>query len=148
MNKVDISCSGVDSLPWLGNLENICLKILNIMQKNGWEVSILFCNDAYIKELNKKYRGIDKPTDVLAFSQVEGKSPKSSLFFLDNYLAGDIVISVDTLKNNCKEYSVQIEEELRRLLIHGLLHLDGYEHKSSDFDDAMICLQEKILKKI
>ncbi len=43
---------------------------------------------------------------------------------------------------------MQIEEELRRLLIHGLLHLDGYEHKSSDFDDAMICLQEKILKKI
>ena len=148
MNKVDISCSGIDSPAWLVKLESVCLKILDIMRKKDWEVSILLCNDSYIRKLNKQYRGIDRSTDVLSFSQNEDNFGPDLRTLPENYIAGDIIISVDTLENNCEQYNIKFEEELGRLVIHGLLHLAGFEHKSTGMDDAMICMQENILNKI
>jgi conserved hypothetical protein TIGR00043 len=78
-------------------------------------------SDAQIKRLNKLYRNKDKPTDVLSFPI--GEKVNGWL------ILGDVVISVDTAKRQAKELGYSLEEELKRLLVHGLVHLLGYDHE-------------------
>jgi probable rRNA maturation factor len=86
-------------------------------------LDIILCGDAYIRRLNKKYRGKDKATDVLSFPYWEGTAPN-----LVTHL-GDLVISVPRLKRQAQEFEVNEYQELLRLLIHGILHLAGYDHE-------------------
>lgn len=85
-------------------------------------VSITFCDDAFIKKLNKNFRGIDKPTDVLSFPI------KKETFKAKARVLGDVVISVETAVKQAKELKHSPELEIVFLLIHGLLHLHGYDH--------------------
>ncbi len=80
------------------------------------EVSILLTDDDGIRELNKKYRGIDRPTDVLSFPMD------------DSCMLGDIVVSLERVSAQAADYDVTFDTELSRLLVHGLLHLMGYDH--------------------
>lgn len=98
------------------------------MGKPDGEVSVLLTDDAEIRSLNRQYRGIDKPTDVLSFSQLEGDAvpPRNGPLIL-----GDIVISLDRTREQAGDSGVSVEKELRRLFIHGLLHLVGYDHEGS-----------------
>ena len=89
---------------------------LKALERGGTEVSVLFTDDAGIRELNRRFRRIDRPTDVLSFPME------------DPVLLGDIVISVERLKAQARESGGTINEELARLLLHGLLHLLGYDH--------------------
>jgi len=84
------------------------------------ELSISFIDDVKMRELNRTYRQIDRTTDVLSFPQVEGP---------DFTLLGDIVISLDTARRHSKSYGVTLHEELKKLIIHGVLHLLGHDHK-------------------
>ena len=87
------------------------------------ELSILFCDDPFIQELNRKYRNIDKATDVLSFEQeTSAVSPRP---------LGDIVISLDTVERNCEGDRFRMREEIRLLVCHGLLHLLGYDHATA-----------------
>lgn len=88
-------------------------------------LSILFTSDSEIHKLNKEYRGKDKPTDVLSFSHIEGLEPNP----WDESL-GELVISLDTAKMQAKKYKVTLSQELVRLLVHGVLHLFGYDHEN------------------
>ena len=90
------------------------LEYLNLSDKA--EICISFVNDKTMRELNKKYKNIDRTTDVLSFAQ-------------DGDLLGDIVISLETAKKHAKIYKISPENEIKRLLIHGVLHLLGYDHK-------------------
>jgi probable rRNA maturation factor len=92
------------------------------------ELSVLLTDDSEIRSLNLEYRGIDRPTDVLSFSQLEGDA-----FPHENgpLILGDVVISMDRAREQAKDLNVSVEEELRRLFIHGLLHLMGYDHEGS-----------------
>jgi probable rRNA maturation factor len=76
-----------------------------------------------MRRFNRDFRGKDKPTDVLSFSQLEGESPVPSPSL------GDLVISVDTTKRQAKEYGVTYTQEFLRLMVHGILHLHGYDHE-------------------
>jgi len=91
---------------------------------NSAELSIVLSNDLYIKKLNQRWRGKNRGTDVLAFAQREGK-------FADpqDPILGDIVISVETAERQAKQLGHSLEKELDILLIHGILHLLGYEHE-------------------
>ena len=73
-----------------------------------------------MRELNRTYRGIDRTTDVLSFPQSEGP---------DFSILGDIIISVDTARRNAKTHGITLKMELKKLIIHGILHLLGYDHK-------------------
>jgi len=86
------------------------------------ELSVLFTNDQEIKKLNSLFRQKNKPTDVLSFSQQEGVH--------GGVVLGDLVISLDTAKKQAKSYGVTLNQELLRLIIHGLLHLYGYDHEN------------------
>ena len=88
-------------------------------------LSLLLTDDDEIQSLNEQYRGKDKPTDVLSFSQ----GTPSALRFSETFPLGDIVISVPTAERQAEELEVTLAEEILRLSIHGLLHLLGYEHE-------------------
>jgi len=115
----------------LKEIQKIIKEILRYLSVDeGIEVSILITNDAYIKKLNFKYRGIDKPTDVLSFSfkdddsffpEVDGKN-----------ILGDIIISAETVAKQASEMKHSVKKEMVILLIHGLLHLLGYDHIEDD----------------
>ena len=122
---------------------NFILNVLEYLEKEDWDVSLHFCFDSFIQELNKTYRNIDSPTDVLSFEMGETYSDENRK---TRYVAGDIVISIDSLKKNAIEFSVSENEELKRLIIHSILHLSGMDHSDNSKDQPMLILQEDILK--
>ncbi|MGL4987096.1 MAG: rRNA maturation RNase YbeY [Treponemataceae bacterium] len=119
--------------------------ILEELQKKDWEISIVFCNDDFICQLNNDYRQKDEPTDVLSFVQGDYYTDENNQQW---FCAGDIIISLDSLKKNAQYFGVPIQEELQRLLIHGILHLDGLDHSDNNPLQPMLILQEEILSKI
>lgn len=157
MNRICISCSENLTEPdWLGSVELFTQKILELLKKDCWELSILLCDDKFIQQLNNDYRNIDSPTDILSFED-------GSEYFDDNetwFTAGDIAISIETLEKNASYFAVTTETELVRLLIHGILHLSGMDHGEchisvdgtfeggTDEDKKMLELQESILSQI
>jgi len=90
------------------------------------EVGCLLVTDRRIRALNRRYRGEDSPTDVLAFPQGEGGGPPGHPGLL-----GDVVISVERAEEQAKAGGWTLDEEIDRLLIHGILHLLGYDHERS-----------------
>ena len=107
------------------------------MSNNEYEISLLITDDKTIRQYNKEYRNKDRATDVLSFPME------------DEIVLGDIAISFDTAKRQAEEAEINIDREVAFLFIHGLLHLLGYDHETSEEDEAqMFVLQEKILKKL
>ena len=104
------------------------------------EVSILLTDDKSITILNKQYRDIDGPTDVLSFAQAEGESFPSEP---GEILLGDVVISVETAARQAGEQSRELDEEMDILLAHGLLHLLGYDHAEAVEEQEMLAKQER-----
>ncbi len=95
------------------------------------EVSILIVDDARIQELNRDYLQRDKPTNVISFSMLEGEEVS-----LHPQLLGDVVISADTAARDASEAGSPFENELYFLLLHGILHLLGYDHERGTQEEA------------
>ena len=102
-------------------------------------LNIVFVNDKYIQALNKNYREKDQPTDVLSFNYWD-KNPDSP-----EELIGEIYISIETAERQAKEFKHSLSDEIRRLLIHGLLHIHGYDHEEDEDYEVMNKLEEGIL---
>ncbi|MCF7943158.1 MAG: rRNA maturation RNase YbeY [Spirochaetia bacterium] len=129
--------------------ESFVSQVLDYLEIQDKEISILFTDDAYMQTLNFEYRGIDSPTDVLSFSQAQESIPADMPDAAgSDTLLGDIIISIDTLKSNADSFRVDYDEELKRLLIHGILHLTGMDHDTNDSNEKMLQLQELILHEI
>lgn len=119
-------------------------KILSDLSCEESELSILFVNDNKIQKLNKEYRGIDRPTDVLSFSMDEGEGGG-----INPWLLGDVIISLETAARQAEEKGHSLEKEVLILLIHGILHLLGYEHENSpEYAKVMEKKEKEILKDI
>ena len=141
MSTIDISYRNIVEKVDKNGIVKFCLKVLDKLEIKNWEISIMLCNDLIIKELNFKYRSRNEPTDVLSFTQdLETVG--------DIIYAGDIIISLETIKHNSKRFDVDIDEEFKRVLIHGILHLNGMNHKTNSMDEEMLTIQEKILQSI
>lgn len=118
------------------------------------DFSVTFVTDNEIQELNWEYREIDAPTDILTFRLDDTPSfpisfEDEDVDFLNNEEMGDIFISLDTMRRNAEEFGVREEEELSRLLLHGILHLRGLDHKTNDFEkEEMLKEQEDVLAKL
>ena len=105
------------------------------------EFSIIITDNKRIHEINKEYRNIDRPTDVISFALEDSEDIK-----LENYrILGDIYISIDKVKEQAKEYGHSERRELAFLTIHGFLHLLGYDHMKPDEEKVMFAKQEEIL---
>jgi probable rRNA maturation factor len=122
-------------------LSKIAHRALEILGLSKVELSIALVSDAQIKRLNKLYRNKDKPTDVLSFPIGEKVE--------DWLILGDIVISVDTAKRQAQELGHSLEEELKRLLVHGLVHLLGYDHElGGEEEKKFFELEEFVLREL
>jgi len=117
-------------------------------QKEISEVSLLLTDDKEIQNLNKMYRNIDAPTDVLAFSLLEGQESFPQPDIVNEYLLGDIVISVETAQRQAISLGHSLQDELILLAIHGFLHLIGYDHNLELEAKEMRSLEEKIYNYI
>lgn len=111
------------------------------------EFSLHFVTDDEIRELNRTYRDKDEPTDVLTFAFNDGDEfPEIDEETKD---LGDIFISLESMRRNAESFSVEPEEELKRLIIHGLLHLSGKDHETNDFSsEPMLIEQEELMKRL
>lgn len=117
-------------------------------QKEASEVSLLLTDDEEIQSLNKKYRNIDTPTDVLAFSQVEKLNNLPALNSKEEFLLGDIVISVETAQRQAVELGHSLLYELILLSVHGFLHLLGFDHDYEKKNDKMKSLEKEIIDTV
>jgi len=107
-------------------------RVSHIFKKLGYlksEISILFIDDIEMRVLNKRYRGKDKTTDVLSFSQIDGYKNSKLRTLNTELLLGDVVISLETAKRQAKERGHPFNREVLILLTHGILHLLGYDHE-------------------
>lgn len=119
---------------WLKKICGQILKYLNIKK----ELSLVLVGDKEIKKLNYQYRHKNKVTDVLSFGD-----------WHDKIFLGEVLISLPQARRQAKEYKVDFESELVRLVTHGVLHLAGYDHEKSKKEaEKMFILQDKILEKI
>ena len=110
------------------------------------DFSITYLSDDEIRRLNAEYRDKDEATDVLTFRLKDDDTFPD--FGLSNEL-GDVFIRLDAVARNAAEFSVPFEEELTRVMLHGLMHLMGYDHQSNDFkSEQMLIKQEEILRKL
>lgn len=117
------------------------LKLGNLLKfTDNTEVSITFTDNEEIRELNKTYRKIDKPTDVLSF-------PFDNSFNLPIKVLGDIVISTEKAVIQAEEYDNTLNREIGFLIIHGMLHLLGYDHETEEQEKEMFSLQKDLLKE-
>ena len=150
-NRILISMYDEMEAPaWFDNVEAFVQTAMKALKLDGEEISILLCNDEYIRELNKAYRQIDSATDVLSFENDEEYEDEEGKW----KCVGDIAISLDTLPVNADYFEVDADSELKRLLVHGILHLNGYDHgeehieKGLEPECEMLKLQEKILAEL
>lgn len=105
--------------------------------ENDVEVSVTFVDDDGIRELNNKFRGMDKPTDVLSFPLLDYEGESEEPFFDELcHNLGDIVISLERAMAQANEFGHSFEREVAFLTAHSMLHLLGYDHEFSDEDDA------------
>ena len=149
MNRVMVHAAEIPLPEWIKPLKDFVLKVLLFLKKDKWDLSILLCGDKTIKDLNTLYRGKAEATDVLSFPFGESREfPPDRGRRSRRHIPGDIVISLDTLRENSRKFHVEEDEELRRLLIHGILHLDGMDHKTNDEAEPMLQFQERILAKL
>ena len=104
---------------------------------NPCEVSVSFVDNAEIRDLNKKFRGIDKATDVLSFPlfDYEGESEEPPVDEMLGML-GDVVLSLEKAKSQAKTYGHSFEREVAFLTVHSMLHLLGYDHETGEEDEA------------
>lgn len=91
------------------------------------ELSVVVADDAAIHELNRDYRGVDRPTDVLSFAQREGPGADP-----DDPILGDVIISLDTAAHQAAARGHGLAQEVRILLVHGFLHLLGFDHETDE----------------
>jgi probable rRNA maturation factor len=114
------------------------------------ELGLRITDDETVRKLNQEYRGVDEPTDVLSFALVERK-PGSSPFITppDDLLhLGEVVISYPQAARQAEENNHQVKEEVALLVIHGILHLLGYEHDEPAREREMRAIEKKILSEI
>lgn len=110
------------------------------------EISILLCNDDFIQDLNQQYRNQDKPTNVLSFPNQELEYGQYSAD--TNPMLGDIVFAYETVKKEAAEQNKTLEDHFSHLIIHGCLHLLGYDHEKVKDANIMEKLEIKTLKEI
>lgn len=85
------------------------------------DIAVIFCSDGYLLDVNRKYLGHDYFTDIITFDYCEGER-----------LSGDLFISVDSVRENAVEYGTEFGNELNRVMVHGLLHLIGYDDHTEE----------------
>src|SRR5690554_7658562 len=103
--------------------------------KEEGEINYIFCDDDYLYEINVQYLEHETLTDIISFD-----------YTLDNLISGDIFISIERVKDNAKDFGVTFDEELKRVMVHGVLHYCGYKDKTEDDEKLMRTKEDEKIK--
>jgi probable rRNA maturation factor len=126
--------SKASGAPPSGRVAVLLTRVARKLRCRADEVSVLFCGDSRMRRLNRLYRGQDRPTDVLAFPARDG------------HLLGDIVVSVPYASRQAQRHKETVSREVDRLLLHGFLHLMGYDHETDS--GQMDALEKKLRRRL
>ena len=143
MSFVEIVCEVDDASLDVDKLESFASNIIEELGIDNWHMGLLLTDDEKIRSYNRQWRNIDKPTDVLSFVQGDGEQIPQVPGMPEE--AGDVIISLETVVRNAREWESTYDEELRRVIIHGILHLKGMDHPGDDYESGMLKLQEELL---
>ena len=126
----DLSLSDIDLTNWIS-------KVCIIENYNLGDISLIFCSDEYLLDMNRTHLDHDYYTDIITFD------------YTDNQIvSGDLFISIDRVRDNANDFNVSFEHELHRVIIHGVLHLCGYKDKSDDEEKLMRTKENNALSLI
>lgn len=132
---------------WVENIVDFTSEELKINELT--EVSIHFVDKEEIHRINKEYRDTDRPTDVISFAIEDGEDEEFMEQFeeIEEHDIGDLFICKEVVADHAKEYEHSFDRELGYTIVHGILHLSGYDHIKPEDEKVMIGLQEKVLTK-
>lgn len=143
MNKIEIFNQTQEEIKELDEVKRVIDIAIKNQQLNDLEFNIIMVDNDYIHNLNRDYRGIDRPTDVITFALEDNKD----FVKIDHRVLGDIYISLDKAKAQAEEYGHSFKREICFLAVHGFLHLLGYDHMKEEDEKEMFGLQEVILNE-
>lgn len=128
------------------DIEGLALFVLQEMNcPESTDVTISFVSNERIHKLNKEYRGMDKPTDVLSFECDNVPFDDEDVDDVEEYELGDVIIATDVALAQTEEFGTTFEEEVSLLTVHGLLHLCGYDHIEDEEAEIMEALEQSLL---
>ena len=143
MNKIEIFNETEKKILELVDVRKVIDIAIKNQKLDNLEFNIIIVDNDYIHELNKNYRNIDRPTDVITFALEDYEDGIK----LEHRMLGDIYISIDKAISQAEEYGHDLRREICFLAVHGFLHLLGYDHMEKEEEEIMFSLQEEILNE-
>lgn len=143
MNNIGIFNETKEEVKELGQVRKVLEKAIELEKVNNIEFNVIIVDNDTIWEINKQYRNIDRPTDVISFALEDNQDFPD----LDYRILGDIYISLDKVHEQSKAYGHSFLRELAFLSVHGFLHLLGYDHMNEEDEKEMFSRQELILNE-
>jgi probable rRNA maturation factor len=142
VNQIEIIKLVDEEIKELKDVEDVINIAIKNQNLDNLEFNIIIVDNEYIHKLNRDYRNIDRPTDVITFALEDYEDIK-----LEHRMLGDIYISIDKAKSQAIEYGHSFKREICFLAVHGFLHLLGYDHMNKEDEEEMFSLQELILNE-
>lgn len=143
MNEINITNNTLENID-----EELLYKVANYALESeavdNAILNIIIVDNEYIHKINKEYRGVDRETDVISFALEDD----DTFVKLPIRILGDIYISIDRVKSQAKDYGHSEQREISFLVVHGILHLLGYDHVKEDEEKVMFDKQERILDEL
>ena len=143
MNKIEIFNETKKDILELVDVRKVIDIAIKNQKLDNLEFNIIIVDNDYIHELNKNYRNIDRPTDVITFALEDYEDGIK----VEHRMLGDIYISIDKAISQAEEYGHDLRREICFLAVHGFLHLLGYDHMEKEEEEIMFSLQEEILNE-
>ena len=141
MRNIEIFNTLEEEVKELSEIEKLLNYACDYCKLDDVSFNVIIVDDKRIHEINKEYRGIDRPTDVISFALEDNEEIE-----FDHYrVLGDIYISIDKVREQAREYGHSEKRELAFLTVHGFLHLLGYDHMKPEDEKVMFARQEEIL---
>lgn len=141
MNEITIFNETNEEITEIPELEKLMDYAVSREKIAPVEFNIIFVDNAKIHELNRQYRNVDRPTDVITFALEDHED----IEFADGRVLGDIYISIDRAREQAVEYGHSLKRELAFLCVHGFYHLLGYDHMTKEEEKIMFAKQEEVL---
>ena len=140
MNQIEIVNLLNEEIKELEDVKNVINIAIKNQKLDNLEFNIIIVDNNYIHKLNRDYRNIDRPTDVITFALEDYEDIK-----LEHRMLGDIYISLDKARSQAEEYGHSFKREICFLAVHGFYHLLGYDHMTEADEKVMFAKQEEVL---
>ncbi len=145
MNQIEVVNETKEEIKEIESIKEVLKVALSIEKLDHIEMNVILVDDEKIHSLNKKYRKIDRPTDVISFALEDDQT--STIDVYDYRVLGDIYISIETARRQAKEYGHSFLREITFLTVHGFYHLLGYDHQNPKEEEEMIQKQKAVMNK-